>query len=104
MCNAKSKFSHDKACSEKTGLRGVQTRSDTNRAVQPQKMIRALKFWIEKLEGSYHLCFRICKKQLFSQRGSNKNKMYLYFDYNYVNFSIKSEDPVNAVMFKNLSE
>ena len=29
--------------SEKTGLRGV---SDTNRAVQSQKMPRGLKFWI----------------------------------------------------------
>ena len=28
--------------SEKTGLRGIPTRSDTNRAVQPQKMARGL--------------------------------------------------------------
>ena len=35
--------------SEKTGLRGVRpgpTRSDTNQAVQPQKMARSLKFRI----------------------------------------------------------
>ena len=31
---------------EKTGLRGFPTRSDTNRAVQPQKMARGLKFRI----------------------------------------------------------
>ena len=31
---------------EKTGLWGVPTRSDTNRAVQPQKMARGLKFRI----------------------------------------------------------
>ena len=31
---------------EKTSLRGFPTRSDTNRAVQPQKIARGLKFWI----------------------------------------------------------
>ena len=64
--------------------------SDTNRAVQPQKMARAMKFRIYVVEGSYYpysenkgadqlcnycaadlcLCFRICKKPVFSQRGS----------------------------------
>ena len=29
--------------------------SDTNRAMQSQKMARALKFWIYKVEGSYYL-------------------------------------------------
>ena len=33
-------------CSEKTGLGGFPTRSDTNQAVQPQKMARSLKFRI----------------------------------------------------------
>ena len=62
------------------------TRSDTNRAVQSQKMARGLKFGIEKVEGSYNLCsenkgadqlrgyreadlrlcFRICKMLVFS--------------------------------------
>ena len=83
---------------EKTGLRGfrpgpTQTglyRSHTNRAVQPQKMARGLKFRIQDVEGLYYLCsenkdadqlcgyrtadlrlcFRICKKPVFSQRGS----------------------------------
>ena len=31
---------------EKNGLSGFPTRSDTNRAVQPQKMARGLKFRI----------------------------------------------------------
>ena len=60
--------------------------SDTNRAVQPQKMARGLKFWVYEVEGLYYpcsvnedadqlcdyrtadlrLCFRICKKPFFS--------------------------------------
>ena len=69
---------------------GFPTRSDTNRAVQSQKMARGLKFWMWEVEGLYHpcsenkgadqlrghreadlrLCFRICKKPVFSERGS----------------------------------
>ena len=65
---------------------GVFTRSDTNRTLQPQKMARGLKFRIEEVEGLYYpycenkgadqlrgyreadlrLCFRICKKPVFS--------------------------------------
>ena len=72
---------------------GFPTRSDTNRAVQPHKIGRGLKFRIqaEKVlyfprsenkgadllrgyrEADLRLCFRICKKPVFSQRGSNKN-------------------------------
>ena len=64
---------------------GVLTRSDTNRAVQPQKMARSLKFRILEEEGLYYLCsetkaadqlcgyreadlglcFPICKKSVF---------------------------------------
>ena len=64
---------------------GVPTRSDTNRAVQLQKMARGLKFRIKKVGGSHYLCsenksadqlrgyheadlrlcFRICKKPVF---------------------------------------
>ena len=60
--------------------------SDKNLAVQPYKMARGLKFQIKEEEGLYypcsenkgtdqlrvyreadlHLCFRICKKPLFS--------------------------------------
>ena len=70
---------------------GFPTRSDTNRAVQKQKMARGLKFRIYEVEGLYYLCsenkgadqlssycaadlrvcFRICKKPVFSRRGSN---------------------------------
>ena len=66
--------------------------SDTNRAVQPQKMARGLKFLMWEVEGLYYLCgenkgadqlhsycaadmhlfFHICKKQVFSRWGSFK--------------------------------
>ena len=69
---------------------GVLTWSHTNRAVQPQKMARGLKFRIDKEEGLYYpcsenkgadqfhgyrepdlrLCFRIYKNLVFSQCGS----------------------------------
>ena len=62
------------------------TWADTNRAVQPHKMVRGLKFQIYEVEGLYYLCsenkgtdqlrgyreadlrlcFRICKKKRFS--------------------------------------
>ena len=65
---------------------GVPTRSDQNRAVQSQKMAGGLKFRIQEVEGLYNpssenkgadqllgdreadlrLCFRICKKPVFS--------------------------------------
>ena len=32
------------------------TRYDKNQAVQPQKMVRGLKFHIEEVEGLYYLC------------------------------------------------
>ena len=60
-------------------------RSDTNRAVQAQKMARSLKFWIYKVEKLYYpssenkgtdqlrgnreadlrLCFRLCRLLVF---------------------------------------
>ena len=66
------------------------TWSETNQAVQLQKIARGLKFRIKVVEGLYYpcsenkgadqlrgyreadlrLCFRICKKPVFSQRGS----------------------------------
>ena len=75
--------------SEKTGLSGFPTRSDINRVVQSQKMPRGLKFPILEVEGLYYpcsenkgadqlrgyreadlrLCFRMCKKPVFSRRG-----------------------------------
>ena len=71
---------------------GVSDKSNTNQAVQPQKMARGLKFRIWEVEGLYYpysenigtdqlrnsYCaadlrfrFHICKMQVFSQRGSN---------------------------------
>ena len=40
----------------KTYHLGFLARSDTNRAVHPQKMARGLKIQIEKVEGLYYLC------------------------------------------------
>ena len=71
------------------------TRSDTNQAVQSQKMARGLKFHVYKVEELYYpcsenkgadqlrgyreadlrLCFRICKTLVLSRRGS------FYFNY-----------------------
>ena len=68
------------------------TWSDTNQAVQLQKIARGLEFRIKKVEGSYYLCsenkgadqlrgsreadlrlcFHICKTLVFSQHGSNQ--------------------------------
>ena len=65
---------------------GFPIRSDTNQAVQFQKMVRGLKFWIYVIEELYYLCrenkgadqqhgyrtadlrlcFRICQTQVFS--------------------------------------
>ena len=70
--------------------------SDTNRSVQPQKMARGLKFRIKVVHGLYYtysenkgadqlssycatdmrLCFRVCKKPVFSQKGSHDNSIY----------------------------
>ena len=66
------------------------TWSDTNQAVQLQKMARGLKFWIKKVKGldcvcsekqgadqlrgyseaNLRLCFRICQTLVFSRRVS----------------------------------
>ena len=35
---------------------GFPIKSDTIRAVQPQKMVKGLKFWIQVVNGSYYLC------------------------------------------------
>ena len=58
------------------------TWSDTNQAVQLQKIARCLKFWIHKVEELYYpcsenkgadlrLCFRICIMLVFSRCDSN---------------------------------
>ena len=35
---------------------GFRTRSDTNRTVQIQKIVKDLKYRIQEVEGLYHLC------------------------------------------------
>ena len=79
---------------------GFPTRSHTNRAVQAHKMVRGLKFCMLEVEGLYYLCrenkdadqlrsyreadlrlcFCICKKPVFSRRGSFVYRVvYWYF-------------------------
>ena len=59
----------------------IITRSYTNRAAKPQNMSRCMKFQIYEEEGLYYLCsgyhkadlclcYRVCKKPVFSQPGS----------------------------------
>ena len=76
---------------------GFPTRFHTTRAVQSLNMARGLKFRIQEVEGLYYqcsenkgadqlrgyreadlrLCFSICKKPVFSRRGSyNKTGVY----------------------------
>ena len=40
---------------EKTCLQSFQP-GNTNRAVQPQKIVRGFKFWIYEVEGLFYLC------------------------------------------------
>ena len=84
----------DSRCEDFNRSWGFPTRSDTNRSVQPQKVARGLKFRMQVVEGLYYpysenkgadqlrgyreadlcLCFRICKKPVFSRRGSFGNQ------------------------------
>ena len=41
---------------QKTCHWGFMTSSDTNQAVQPQKMVRGLKFQVKEVEGLCYLC------------------------------------------------
>ena len=43
-------------CHKKKLTLGFPTRSDTNQAVQLQKMARGLKFRIKEVDGLYYLC------------------------------------------------
>ena len=78
-------------CEKKKRFSGFPTRSHTSQAAQPHKMARGLKFRIWEVEGLYYLCsenkgadqlrgyreadlrlcFRICRKPVFSRRGSS---------------------------------
>ena len=42
-------------------MMGFLTRSDINWAVQPQRVVRGLNFWIEAVEGLYNLCSKWTK-------------------------------------------
>ena len=53
------------------------TRSDINRAVQPQKMARGLKFRILKVEGLFYLCSE--NKGADQLRGYRKADLRLCF-------------------------
>ena len=55
----------------------VPTRSDTNQAVQLQKMARGLKFRIKKVEGLYYLCSE--NKGADQLRGYRKSDLRLCF-------------------------
>ena len=90
ICNRIPVSDYNWASSWENRSSGFPTRSDTNRAVQPQNMARDLKFRIKVVEGLYYpcsenkgadqlrgyreadlrLCFRICKNPVFSRRGS----------------------------------
>ena len=79
---------------------GVSEQADTNRAIQPQKMARGLKFRLLVEEGLFYpcnenkgadqlcgyrtadlrLCFRICKKLVFSRRSLFKTKELVLSD------------------------
>ena len=50
-----SSYSQLSVCMRKPTI-WVPTGSDTNRAVQSQKMVRGWKFWIEKVEELYYPC------------------------------------------------
>ena len=42
--------------SQENRYSGFPASSDTNQAVQPQKMAEGLEFWISEVEGFYYLC------------------------------------------------
>ena len=56
---------------------GFLTRSVTDRAVQPQKMARGLKFQIKKVKGLYYLCME--NKGDDQLYGFSKADLRLYF-------------------------
>ena len=57
----------------------LPTRSDTNRAVQPQDMPRGLKFQIQEVEGLYYLCSE--KKGADQLRGYRAADLRFLFAY-----------------------
>ena len=85
-------------------------RTDTNRAVQAQKMARDRKFWISKAEELYYqssenkgadqlrgyreadlrLCFRLCRLLVFPCGGSNVNMYNRDYNWNSLTAKIKN--------------
>ena len=57
-------------------------RSDTNRAVQPQKTARCWKFWIKILEESYYPC---SENKVADQLRSVTAKLICVFVFEYAN-------------------
>ena len=97
------------------------TWSNTNQAVQPQKMARGLKFRIWKVEGLYYLCsenkgadqlrgyreadlrlcFRICKTLVFSRGGSILFSVATYIwvvSDLFGNFEVRFSPPVAPIL------
>ena len=95
---------------------GFPTRPDTNRAVQPHKMVSGLKFWVKQVEELYYLCsenkgadqlcgyyreadlrlcLHICKEPVFSGRGSNMKDKSTVKQWSIINFHV-------ARFFKNV--
>ena len=56
-----------------------QTRSDTNQAVQLQKVARGLKFWFKEVEGLFYLCSE--NKGADQLRGYREADLRLFFAY-----------------------
>ena len=61
------------------------TRSDTNQAAHVQKMVRGLKFWIQKVEGLYYPCSENKVSDQF--RGYRKADLCLCFRIYIIRFS-----------------
>ena len=68
------------------------TRSETNRAVQPQKMARGLKFWVEEVEGLYYLCSHsLCLYRFVSYLVGNPEDRF-YHDSAYIYLQLRVDD------------
>ena len=68
-----------KPLNEKTCLWSFLTRSDTNQAIQSQKMARSLKFRIQKVKRLYDLCTCSKKKDAEQLHGYLTTDLHLCF-------------------------
>ena len=78
------------------------SRSDTNWAVQPQKMVRGLKFNIKEEEGLYYLCSKI--KGTDQLRGYCTADLHLYFRICKKNGFLTTQLNVYLVVFVEIPE